>query len=698
MTPDLFDPEFRQPERSPGPAPGSAASVAERVSFLRAEIERHNRLYYDEARPEISDREYDMLLAELEELERRHPELAAPGSPTRRVGETTRDGFDQIEHPVPMLSIANTYSHDELREFDVRVRKLLAVPHDVEYMVELKIDGVAVTLRYDNGNLAYGATRGDGARGDVITANLLTVGDVLRTLPAKARSMGSHLEVRGEIYIDKADFEQLNRQMEEKGLEKFANPRNLAAGSLKQKDCRVTAGRPLRLFHYAAGATDFALPPTHSGFLELLENLGFSVNPQRWLCRSIDEVIERSAEWEPKREQLPYGTDGLVVKVNRRDLWPVLGMTSKTPRYMTAYKFSAEQAVTRLLDIQCQVGRTGVVTPVAHLDPVFLAGSTISRATLHNADEVRRLDVRIGDQVVIEKAGDIIPRVVRVVESVRSGEERVYEFPGQCPECRSPLTVSEEVAIRCDNPACPAQLRERLLHFASRGAMDIEGLGDVLVAQLVERGMVRAIPELYRLTQDELAGLERMGSRSARNLLEELAKSRQRPLHSVLTAMGIRHVGTSAAKLLAQRYQAIDDLMSASEEELSAVEGIGPVIAASIHSFFHSEGGARLVHELRDCGVSMPNALYRQPGTDEGRGRFAGRTFVFTGTLSRMTRDEAKEKVEALGARASGSVSKKTDYVVAGEEAGSKLDKARSLGLRVLSEDEFLTLLENPGE
>lgn len=668
-------------------------ALAERAEWLRAEIDRHNKLYHEQARPEISDREYDSLVAELEELEQRHAEIRRDDSPTKRVGERPREGFAQIVHPVPMLSIANTYNHDELRDFDKRVKKLLETSKDIEYVVELKIDGVAVAIRYDDGKLTYGATRGDGRRGEDITENLKTLAEVPREL--RARKAATYLEVRGEVYLEKPAFEKLNRELELAGEERYANPRNLAAGSLKQKHAAETAKRPLRIFLYSVGATDYALPPTHLEFLDYLESLGFPVNPHRKICASVEEVVEHSIAWEPKRDELPYATDGLVVKVNRRDVWPTLGMTSKTPRWLVAYKFSAEQAETTLLDIQCQVGRTGIVTPVAHLAPVFLAGTTVARATLHNADEIERLDVRIGDKVVVEKAGEIIPKVLRTLPSLRMGTERKYEFPQECPVCKSPLVKSDhEVAIRCENASCPAQVRERILHFASRHAMDVEGLGDVLVGQLCDAGIVKNIADLYDLSEEQLTSMERMGRKSALNVLEELEASKQRPLHNFIYGLGIPHVGTSGGRLLAQRYETIDGLLNCTREELNEIEGVGDIMAEAITDFLHNEKNRELIARLRERGLQMPNALFRQKAAIREDNPFNGKTFVFTGTLTTLTRDEAKERVEALGAKASGSVSKKTSFVVAGEEAGSKLDKAQSLGVRVLSEEEFQAMLK----
>lgn len=674
--------------------------AAARIDWLRQEIARHNALYYKKNAPAISDREFDLLLAELEELESRHPELATPDSPTRRVGSSLGDDaaapglFAQVRHTIPMLSISNSYNPGEIIEFDARVRKLLDRTDPVEYVVELKIDGVAVSLRYEDGALVYGLTRGDGESGEVITPNLATIADIPKKLPAKYGGAGSVLEVRGEVYMETADFERLNEQLPDE--ERFANPRNLTAGTLKQKDPAAAAARPLRMFSYALGDTNLDVPPTHTEFLTWLTKAGFDVNPHHVLAPTVEDVVAAIDQWESRRQGLPYQTDGLVIKVNQRQWWDTLGRTSKSPRYMTAYKFSAEQAVTTLEDISCQVGRLGTVTPVAHLTPVFVAGSTVSRATLHNADEIERLGVRIGDSVIIEKAGDIIPKVIRVQEHLRTGKEKTYVFPTHCPVCNSPLARSEmEVAIRCENITCPAQLHERLLHFGSRQAMDIEGVGDVLVRQLREQELVNTISDLYRLDLDTLASLERMGTKSAQNVLDELEKSKTRPLHRFLFGMGIPHVGATAARLLARNFESIDALIPATPEQLTTIEGIGDVMAESIVDFFATPENLQQISELRELGVSLPNPDYSTKPTATD-GPLAGKTVVFTGTLSQMTRDQAKEFAQAAGAKITGSVSKKTDYVVAGEEAGSKLDKARDLGVAVLTESEFLALVQTP--
>ena len=706
---DLFgppdEPAPTPPKKAMRAAPSSAASPAQRMAYLRTEIERHNKLYYTDARPEISDRAYDMLMAELAALEARHPDLASPDSPTRRVNEAAPAAEaltpgKQVVHGVPMLSLANSYDPGELRDFDARVKRLLGGPAEVEYVVELKIDGLAVTLMYLDGRLAYGATRGDGRRGEVITHNLALVSDVQTELPPSMKRSGRRLELRGEVFMEQAEFERINARIEAGGEQPFANPRNLAAGTLKQleKTAQQAAAadpadaRHLRMFHYALGETDFQLPATQSGFLDWLADHGFTVNPQRCLCPGIDAVIAYSEEWETRRHELPYGTDGLVVKINDRTVWPLLGATGKSPRSMIAYKFSAEQAETRLLDIRCSVGRTGAVTPVAILEPVFLSGSTIERASLHNFDEVKRLDARVGDRVVIEKAGEVIPKVIRVVDSVRTGDELPYVPPATCPECDSPLVrLEDEVVVRCDNLSCPAQVRESLLHYASRHAMDIKGLGDKLVEKLLETGAVKDIADLYALTPEQLENVERMAEKSAANVVGEIDESRTRPLHHLLYALGIRHVGEGVARLLAENFETLNDLMAARADELAAVDGVGEVMAESLVKFFGTPRNAQLISRLQAAGVAAPNPLWSAGKASDGP--LAGMTFVLTGTLPTLKREEAAALILAAGGKVSSSVSKKTDYVVAGEEPGSKLDKAKKLGVKVIGERELEGLL-----
>ncbi len=674
---------------------------------LESEINRHNAAYYDRAAPEIPDREYDLLVQELEELERRNPDLASPSSPTRRVGEAPSEGFESIRHAVPMLSIGNTYSTDELREFDNRIRRLLGTSEPIEYLVELKIDGVSATLMYRDGALDYAATRGNGTTGDVITRNMLTLPQIPRRLDVWSAPTGAALEVRGEVYMERAAFEAMNAQRDaDRDAEKikpFANPRNATAGSLKQRNPRVVARRPLRFFAYAVGlAEQYDLPATQDQLLKHLESTGFPVNPTRWLCPDVEAIFDIIAEWEEKRKQLPYETDGLVVKVNDRTLHAALGATAKSPRWLCAYKFSAEQAVTRIQSIDIQVGRTGAVTPVANLDPVPLAGTTVSRATLHNRDEIARKDIRVGDQVVIEKGGDIIPKVTRVLEHLRTGEEVPYEFPAQCPECGAPLIVSEEeVAVRCENLGCPAQIKERILHYGGRNAMDIEGIGDKLVDQLVESGLVHKFSDLYRLEIPQVAALERMAKKSAGNLIGKIEGSKQRPFGAFLFALGIRHVGQSASNDLAQAFGSLDALMTADAEQLQAVEGIGGIVADSIVTFFDQAENRAEIEALRQLGLPMElteeeraTRHAREEKRTASDNPIAGKTFVLTGTLETLTRTDAQKRIEDAGGKVSGSVSKKTHYVVAGADAGSKLEKAESLGVPVLDEKQLLEMLE----
>jgi DNA ligase (NAD+) len=674
----------------------SEHEAGQRIDELRKQIERHNYLYYVKNEPEISDREYDLLMKELEDLENQFPGLRIPSSPSRRVGEKLTEGFRPVTHEIPMLSIANTYDPEELREFDERTKRFLDLGKnsDLMYVVELKIDGVSIAVRYENLEMTQAATRGDGFQGDDVTANVRTI----RNVPLKLRETGvrgTHIEVRGEIYLPKKAFEELNRERKQNGETMFSNPRNAAAGSLKLLNPAITATRPLSSFFYAVGATDFNLPRTHWELLNLLLELGFSVNRNRWLCRNIEEVIRISEEWEPKRDSMDYETDGLVIKVNDRTLYERLGTTAKSPRWITAYKFSTEQAQTRLLDIKLQVGRTGTVTPVAILDPVFLAGSKISRATLHNEEEIRRKDIRIGDQVIIEKGGEVIPKVVGVIPSLRTGKEKIFAFPETCPVCGSPLVRSEEeVAIRCQNASCPGQIKERLHHFASRDAMDIEGLGDSLINQLVDKGLVKDFGDLYGLTVEETAELERMAEKSATNLIEAIEKSKKRPLSSFIFALGIRYVGLQSARLLARHYESLDKLEKSSREEIESLEGIGTVMAKSIYGFLSNDDNRKTIHKLLAAGVKPIKEETSRSMPEKESKFFKGKTFVLTGTLSSMERSKAKREIEIRGGHATESVSKKTDYVITGENPGSKLDKARSLNIKILDEKTFLAYLK----
>jgi DNA ligase (NAD+) len=664
-------------------------SPAQRAAELRRLIEHHNYLYYVEAKPEISDREFDRLLQELKEIEEAHPDLVTPDSPTQRVGGQPIEGFATVRHRELMLSIDNTYNAGELREFDRRVRKLLP-GEAVTYVVELKIDGVAISLTYEDGRLSVGATRGDGERGDDVTHNLKTI----RELPLSLRTKQPPrlFEARGEVYMTRADLARLNRDRIAKGLEPFANPRNSAAGSLKLLDPRLCAERRLRLFTYALGATEGLTVKSHREALQLLRDFGFPVNPHISSFDTIDEVIAYCESWAEKRHELPYETDGMVIKVDDASQRRRLGATSKAPRWVVAYKFAAEQALTKLLSIEVQVGKTGILTPVAHLEPVQLAGTTVSRASLHNADEIARKDIRVGDMVLVEKAGEIIPYVIRSEAAARTGSEKVFRFPTKCPVCGAPVEREPGSAhFRCMGPACPAQLKERLRFFAHRNAMDIEGLGVVLVDQLVDAGLVRSLPDVYRLTEEQLLGLERMGKKSAQNLLEGIAASKERGLSRVLTGLGIRHVGEHVAEILAREFRSMAELMSATTERLARVEGIGPERAESIHAFFHSTAGKKAVEELRELGVKLTEDV--PAASAAGSADLSGKTFVITGTLARYSREEIEGLIKQLGGKATGSVSKKTDYVIAGDKAGSKLDKARELGVPVLNEEQFDELI-----
>lgn len=674
----------------------------ERIETLRRQIERHNDLYYRQAAPEITDREYDLLTEELKDLEERFPEFAEAESPTLKVGSDRTEGFATIVHPAPMLSIGNTYSEDEVREFDARTRRFLGLGAEAEldYVIELKIDGVAIALMYEDGRLRYAATRGDGVRGDDVTANVKTIKSVPQRLRDGAIPAG-RFEVRGEVYFRKGDFERLNAARAADGLEPFANPRNAAAGTLKLLDPQLVARRPLDVFLYANGLSDAPLPPTHWEFLALLDHMKLPTNHERTRCRSVEEIMERIAYWEEARHKLAYETDGLVIKVDRLDLRQELGATAKAPRWVVAYKFSAEQAQTKLESIEVQVGRTGAVTPVARLKPVKLAGSTISRATLHNADEIARKDIRVGDQVIIEKGGEVIPKVVRVVESLRTGEEKPYEFPKECPVCGGALHRTEgEAAYRCVNASCPAQIKGTLLHFASRNAMDVEGLGDKLVDQLVDSGKVKDIADLYQLTPTELAGLERMAEKSAENLSREIEESKGRGLGRLVFGLGIRYIGENAARLLARRFESMDEIMKACEADYLNVEGFGEVMAQSLCEFFTEERNRQLLERLRESGVNLTRLPEEAPPAQEALANspFAGKTVVLTGALETMTREEGEAKVVALGGKATGSVSKKTHLVVAGPGAGSKLKKAQELGIEVIDEAEFVRRLASAVE
>jgi DNA ligase (NAD+) len=666
------------------------SSPAKRAAELRKLIDHHNYLYYTEAKPEISDREFDKLLEELKQIETEHPELVIPESPTQRVGGEPIGEFAQVTHRLPMLSIDNTYSSDELREFDRRVRKLLG-GEAVEYVVELKIDGVAMSLTYEDGKFTVGATRGNGEVGDDVTHNLRTVRNVPMRL--KTDAPPPLFEVRGEVYMTRDELVRLNRERTAEGLEPYANPRNTTAGTLKLLDPKLCAKRKLHMFAYDLGATVGVEVRTHLETLDLLRRFGFTVNSNIKPFDSIEKVIEYCNSWSDRRSELPYDTDGMVIKVNDLNQRKRLGMTSKAPRWVVAYKFAAEQALTKLLHIELQVGKQGTLTPVAHLEPVQLAGTTVRRASLHNADFISGKDIRVGDMVVVEKAGEIIPYVVRSEPAARTGHEKVFHFPKTCPVCGSPVKRDEKGAFyRCTGTNCVARLKKQLRSFAQRNAMDIEGMGTEIIEQLVDDGLVRSIPDLYRLKLENLMELERMGKKSSQNLIDGIAASKSRGLARLLTGLGIQHVGESNADVLAQEFKSADALAAASLERVNQVKDIGPVIAKSVHDFFQSETGKKTVKELRDAGVKLTEDPRPTPAQTGGVD-LTGKIFVVTGTLEHFSREEIEGLIKQLGGKATGSVSKNTDYLVAGEKAGSKLDKARELGVKVLTEKEFEKLI-----
>jgi DNA ligase (NAD+) len=669
-----------------------------RIADLRERIRRHDYLYYVLAKPEISDREYDKLYAELKNLEEQFPDLVTPDSPTQRVGGQPLKEFKPVRHAVPMMSLDNTYNIEELREFDNRVRKLLP-GEAVEYVLEPKIDGVSITLIYEDGKFMTGATRGDGTTGDDITANLKTIRSIpLSLIPHPSSLIPRLLEVRGEVYMKIANFEKLNAEREKAGEPLFQNPRNTTAGSLKQLDPAIVAQRPLNAVFYAiadVGQASSLSIRTQADVLEALKKLGLPTHHYWWVCKDIEEVIAHAEELQKIESKLPFEIDGAVVKVNDLTQWKRLGSTAKAPRYAIAYKYSHEQAQTKLNAITVQVGRTGTLTPVAELEPVFLAGSTISRATLHNEEEIKRKDIRIGDTVIVEKAGEVIPAVVGVVMEKRprgTKEFKLDEHIGdKCPACGGPVRRDPEfVAWRCENIACPAQLKRTLEHFASRAAMDIEGMGEVLVTQLVDKNLVHDVADIYSLTVEQLAELERMAEKSATNIVNAIAESKNRELWRLINGLGILHVGEGAARKLSGHFRDLDALAAASVEELQQAEDVGPVMAESIHDFFRNPRNKAVIEKLREAGLRMKESGVRSQKTE---GAFVGKTVVVTGTLSKFSRDAAKEELRKRGANVTDSVSKKTDYLIVGKDAGSKLDKARALGVKTLTEQEFLEML-----
>ncbi|WP_436374554.1 NAD-dependent DNA ligase LigA [Cytobacillus sp. BC1816] len=655
-----------------------------KVKDLHNLLNQYNYEYHVLDQPSVPDAEYDRLMRDLIELEEQFPELKTEDSPTQRVGGEILDMFEKVEHQSQMLSLGNAFSEQDLRDFDRRVRQ--GAGQNVSYVCELKIDGLAVSLRYEDGLFVLGATRGDGSIGENITANLKTI----RSIPLRLKESVT-MEVRGEAFMPRSSFEKLNKAKEENGEEPFANPRNAAAGSLRQLDPRLAAKRNLDIFVYGIANVGDTGVVSHSEGLDYLESLGFKTNKERKRCESIEEVIEYVQGWTDKRPNLPYDIDGIVIKVDSLETQEQLGTTAKSPRWAIAYKFPAEEVVTTLRDIELSVGRTGVVTPTALLEPVRVAGTTVQRASLHNEDLIREKDIKIGDQVVVKKAGDIIPEVVNVLADRRTGEEQDFNMPTHCPECESELVrLDGEVALRCINPKCPAQIREGLIHFVSRNAMNIDGLGEKVISQLFAENLIKDVADIYKLTYEQLIQLERMGEKSVNNLIQAIENSKGNSLEKLLFGLGIRHVGAKAAKTLAQEFGHMEALEKATRDNLTAINEIGEKMADSIVSFFEQEEAHELIAELKAAGVNMAYNGPKPVSAENSDSFFAGKTVVLTGKLELMSRNEAKEKIEALGGKVSGSVSKKTDVVIAGEDAGSKLTKAQELRVDVWNEERLV--------
>jgi DNA ligase (NAD+) len=655
--------------------------VRQEIEKLREEIRRHEYLYYVLDQPEITDAEFDRMMRRLQELEAEHPELVTPDSPTQRVGGKPREGFVTAPHSSPMLSLDNALNEAELRDFDRRVRSLLG-SESCRYVAELKLDGLSLAVRYREGVLVQALTRGDGLQGEDVTENARTI----RSLPLRIETELKELEARGEVIMHRAAFERLNEEREKAGLPRFANPRNAAAGSVRVLEPAITASRRLDFYAYFLLVNGNPYYDSHWESLDALARMGFKVNPHRQLCADVEELLAFCREWEARRDELPYETDGVVAKVDSVRQQRLLGWTAKAPRWAIAYKFPARQEETVLEDIEVQVGRTGALTPVARLRPVTIGGVTVSRATLHNEDEIERLGVQIGDTVLVERSGDVIPKVVRVV---RPGEQRrPFRMPETCPVCGGKVVRQEgEAASRCINTNCPARLKESIRHFAARGVMDIDGLGEALVDQLVDRGLVKSIADLYELKLEQLVELERMGEKSASKILANIERSREKPLARVLCGLGIPFVGERTAQILAETFGSLDRIAEADEETLQQAQEVGPKVARSIYQFFREPHNRELVERLRKAGLRFEQEVVKKEG-----GPLAGLTFVLTGTLPHLTREEAKARIEAAGGKVAGSVSRKTNYVVAGAEAGSKLDKARELGIPVIDEQKLLEM------
>ncbi len=676
----------------------AAKDISRRVEELRDQIRYHEHRYYVLDEPELSDADFDRLMQELKKLEAEHPELITPDSPTQRVGGKPREGFVKVPHSTPMLSLDNAYSEQEVRDWERRVHELSGRA-TVDYVCELKLDGLSMALRYapdqqdrDSSRLVQGLTRGDGSIGEEVTANVKTIRSVPLAIPAatlKKAGLPAEFEVRGEVIMPTRSFERMNEERERQGLAKFANPRNAGAGAVRVLDPNITAQRRLDFYAYFLLRDGRMFMPLQSEALEALQTAGFKVNPNWRRAQNGEEVWKFITSWEPRRDTLAYEIDGVVVKVDETRLQRELGYTGKAPRWAIAYKYAARSGITKIEDIRVQVGRTGKLTPVAWLQPVPIGGTTVTRATLHNADEIERLGVKIGDWVEVERGGDVIPKVTRVLDDKQHPRgHQQFHMPERCPECGGHVVrVEGEADHRCVNANCPAKLRETILHFASRGVMNIEGMGDALVNQLTDRGLVKSVADIYKLSKQDLLGLERMGDKSAQNVLSEIENSRKLPLERVIYGLGIRFVGERTAEFLAQHFGSLDAMMQASMEELQEVNEVGPRVGQSIYDFFQEPKNRELVQRLREAGLTFTGKK-RERGT-----KLAGKTFVLTGTLASHSRDEAKKMIEDAGGKVTGSVSKKTDYVVAGADPGSKLDKARELGVNVIDEEGLLQLL-----
>ena len=659
----------------------------ERIEELRKQVEYHAKKYYDEDKPEISDFEYDMLMVELRNLENQYPELKSKNSLTQKVGGHVKEGFQKVTHEVPLQSLQDVFSIEEVEDFDKRMQEKAKENNieEVKYVVETKIDGLSAALEYKQGKFVRGATRGNGLVGEDVTNNLKTIKSIPKEIKDKI-----DITVRGEVFISKSDFEKMNQEREENEEELFANARNAAAGSLRQLDSKITSKRPLDIYIFNVQKIEGKEFNSHYEELEYLNDLGFNVNPVRIYCKNIEEVKKAIEEIGEMRETLTFGIDGAVVKIDNLKFREILGTTAKTPRWAVAYKYPPEKKETILKDIICQVGRTGVITPMAILEPVKVAGSTVSKTTLHNEDFIKQKELKIGDTVVIQKAGDVIPEIVEVKKEKRTGKEKDFEMPKVCPVCGAPAVREEgEAAIRCTGIECPAKLFRNLVHFVSREAMNIDGLGENIISQFLDKGLIKDISDIYKLTFEDIASLKKNGQKFAQNLIDSINKSKENDLYRLITALGIRHVGAKASKLLARKYKTIDNLMEASFEDLSMINDIGPIVANSIREFFVQDQTIDLINKLKELGV---NTKSLEEDVDDNR--FEGKTFVLTGSLEDFTRGEASNIIEKYGGKTSGTVSKKTDYVLAGEEAGSKLTKAQSLGVTIISEEEFKNMIK----